>query len=81
MVGEEVGDSVGVSRDVVEHKVEVLQEFHPSGLPARDLLWLTKVLEVFMICSNMNGVFGAKEVGRLHLNLYMMAAISLSWTL
>jgi hypothetical protein len=61
--GEEVGNSVGVSRDVVEHKVKVLQEFHPSGLPTSDLLRLVEVLEVFMICLNMNGMVSAKEVG------------------
>jgi hypothetical protein len=61
--GEEVGNGVGVSGDVIEHKIEILQEFHPSGLPASDLLWLTEVLEVFMICSNVDGMVGAEEVG------------------
>jgi hypothetical protein len=62
-MGEEVGNGVGMPRDVVEHKIKVLKEFHPSGLPACDFLWLTEVLEVFVVGSNVNGVFSAEEVG------------------
>jgi hypothetical protein len=62
-MGEEVGDSIGVSGDVVEYEVKILQEFHPSGLPPSNLLWLTEVLKVFVICLDMNGVVSAKEVG------------------
>jgi hypothetical protein len=60
---EEVGNSVGVPRDVVKREIEVLEEFHPSGLSACDFLWLMEVLKVFMVGSNVNGVFCAKEVG------------------
>jgi hypothetical protein len=62
-VGEEVGDGVGMPWDVIKHKIEVLQEFHPSGLSAHNFLGLTEVLEVFMVCSDTDGVIGAKEVG------------------
>jgi hypothetical protein len=61
--GEEVSNGVGTPRDVVEHKIEVLKEFHPSGLSACDFLWLTEVLEVFMVGSDVDGVFSAEEVG------------------
>jgi hypothetical protein len=62
-VGEEVCNGVGMSGDVVEHEVEILQELHPSGLPPCNLLWLMEVLEVLMIRSNMNRVVSAEEVG------------------
>jgi hypothetical protein len=52
-----------MSGDVVEYKVEVLQEFHPTGLPPCNLLWLTEILEVFVIHSNVNGVVHTEEVG------------------
>jgi hypothetical protein len=41
--GEKIGNGIGVSRDVLEDKVKVLQEFHPSGLSAHDLLRLVEV--------------------------------------
>jgi hypothetical protein len=62
-MGEEVGDGVGMSRDMVKCEIKVLKELHPSSLPASNLLRLAKVLEVFVICSDMNGVVGAEEVG------------------
>jgi hypothetical protein len=42
--GEEVSDSVRVSRDMFEGKVEILEEFHPSSLIAGNLLQLVEVL-------------------------------------
>ena len=42
--GEEVGNSVGVSGDVIEVVVKVLEELHPLGLAAHDFLWLVEVL-------------------------------------
>ena len=43
-VGEKVGNGVGMSEDVFEMVVEVLEEFHPLGLSACDFLWLSEVL-------------------------------------
>jgi hypothetical protein len=57
--GEEVGDSVGMPGDVVEYKVEILKEFHPSSLPSCDLLWLAEILKVFMVGANVDRVVGA----------------------
>jgi hypothetical protein len=51
-----------VSGDVFEYKVEVLQELHPSGLFAHDLLRLVEILEVFVISSDGDGMIGTKEV-------------------
>jgi hypothetical protein len=48
---------------VVQYKIEVLQELHPSSLPAHDFLRLAEVLEVFMVCPDVDGVVGAEEVG------------------
>jgi hypothetical protein len=62
-VGEEVGDGVHMSQYVVKYEVEVLEEFHPPGLSASNFLGLAKVLEVFVVCSDMDGVVGAKEIG------------------
>jgi hypothetical protein len=61
-LGEKVGNHVGVSRDMFEYKVKVLEEFYPSGLPACNLLGLKEILEVFMIGSDGDWVFGTEEV-------------------
>jgi hypothetical protein len=61
--GEEVGNSISVSRDVFEHEVKVLQELHPSGLSAHDFLGLTEILKIFVVGSDVDRVVGAKEVG------------------
>jgi hypothetical protein len=63
VAGEEIGDGIGMSRDVFEHKVEVLQELHPSGLPAHNFLRLAEILEIFVVGSDGDKVVGAKEVG------------------
>jgi hypothetical protein len=52
-----------MSGDMFEYEVEVLQEFHPSGLPACDLLRLAEVLEIFVVGSDGNWMVGTKEVG------------------
>ncbi len=41
---EEICYGVGMSGDVVEAVIEVLEEFHPSGLVACDFLWLMEIL-------------------------------------
>jgi hypothetical protein len=61
--GEEVGNGVGMSGDVFEYEVKVLQEFHPSGLSACDFLRLAEVLEIFVISSDSNRMVGVEEVG------------------
>ena len=43
-LGEEVCYSIGMSRDVVKVVVEILEEFHPSGLATHDFLRLAEVL-------------------------------------
>jgi hypothetical protein len=72
---------------VVKHKVEVLEELHPSGLSAGDFLRLAKVLEVFVICSDVDGVISTKEVGATAFKpihngghfFIMDIVVSLSW--
>ena len=56
MTGQEVCDGVHCSWDVFNMVVEVLQELHPLGLVAGDFLWFLEVLEVFMVCSDTDGV-------------------------
>jgi hypothetical protein len=46
---------------VFEGVVEILQKLDPPGLSARDLLWLAEVLEVFVVGTDTNRVFGTKE--------------------
>ncbi len=58
MVGEEVRDGVCMSWDVFEAVVKVLEELHPSGLTACNFLWLSEVLQVFMIHSDHNWMVG-----------------------
>ena len=43
-VGEKVGDGIGMSRDMFEAVIKILQEFHPLGLSAHDFLWLLEIL-------------------------------------
>jgi hypothetical protein len=46
-------------RDVFQCEVEVLKEFHSPSLMAGNFLWLTEVLEVFMVHADDNGVVSA----------------------
>jgi hypothetical protein len=58
---EEVGDRVRKTRDVGESIGEVLKESDPTGLTAGDFLWFMEILEVFMVCANLNGMLCAEE--------------------
>jgi hypothetical protein len=60
---EEIGNSVGVARDMGQFVVEILEVFDPSGLSTSNLLQLVEVLEVFMIRVDLNGVCSSKEKG------------------
>src|SRR5258708_19666481 len=51
-----------MSGDVIETVVEILEEFHPLGLASCDFLWLTEILEVFVICADHDGMISAKEI-------------------
>jgi hypothetical protein len=58
---EEVGDCVRKTRDVGEDIGKVLKESDPTGLMDGDFLWFTEILEVFMVCVNLNGMLCAEE--------------------
>ena len=58
-MGKEIGNSVSVSRDVFKVVIKVLEEFHPSGLLACDFLWLSEVLQVFMVCLDHDWMVGS----------------------
>ena len=48
--------------NVEEVEVEILQEHHPAGLMAGQLLWLVKVSQVFVVGEQGDGVLGTLEV-------------------
>jgi hypothetical protein len=52
-----------MSQYMVKYEVKVLEEFHSPGLLASNLLGLVEVLEVFMVCLDVDGMIGSKEVG------------------
>jgi hypothetical protein len=62
-LGEEIGDSVGVSRNVGQFIIEILEVFDPMGLMTGDLLGLMEVLEVLVVSMNLNWVCRSKEQG------------------
>ena len=61
--GKEVRDGVCCPRNVFQRIVEVLQELDPTGLPARHLLWLTEVLQIFVVCEDPYRVLRTEEKG------------------
>jgi hypothetical protein len=58
---EEVGDHVCKTRDMGKSIGEVLKESDPTGLMASNFLWFAEILEVFMVCVNLNGMLCAEE--------------------
>jgi hypothetical protein len=61
--GEEIGNSVGVSRDVHEFIIKVLEVFNPTSLAAGNLLGLVEILKVLVIGMNLNRVCHSEEQG------------------
>jgi hypothetical protein len=61
--GKEIGNSVGVSRNVGRFIVEILEIFDPTSLMAGDLLGLAEVLEVLVVSMNFHRVCCSKEQG------------------
>jgi hypothetical protein len=60
-LGKEIGNSVGVSRNMGQFIVKVLEIFDPTSLMAGDLLGLTEILEVLVVSANLNRVCRSKE--------------------
>jgi hypothetical protein len=52
----EISDGVGISRNMSQFVVEILEVFDPMCLMTGDLLGLTKVLEVLVVHMNLNCV-------------------------
>jgi hypothetical protein len=61
--GEEIGDGVGVSRDVGQFIIEILEVLDPMSLTAGDILGLTEILEVLVVSMNLNQVCHSKKQG------------------
>jgi hypothetical protein len=55
-LGKEVHNCVQGSRDMFQCVIKILEELDPPGLPARNLLRLSKILQVFMVYMNTNGM-------------------------
>jgi hypothetical protein len=56
----EIGNGVGITRDVGKFVVEILEIFNPSCLMTSNLLGLAEVLKVFVISANLNRVCSAQ---------------------
>jgi hypothetical protein len=61
--GKEISNGVGVSRNVGQFIIEILEVFDPTSLMTGDLLGLTKVLEVLMVHMNLDRVCHSKKQG------------------
>jgi hypothetical protein len=59
--GKEIGDGVCVTRDVGQFIIEVLQVLDPASLSASNLLWLTEVLEVLVVSTNLDRLCSSEE--------------------
>jgi DNA-directed RNA polymerase specialized sigma54-like protein len=46
---------------VFQRIIKVLQELDPSGLAARDFLWLAEVLEILVVGADTNRMLSTKE--------------------
>jgi hypothetical protein len=59
----EISDGVHVSGDMGQFIVKILKVLDPTGLSTSNLLWLTEVLEVFVVGADLDGVRSSKEKG------------------
>jgi hypothetical protein len=58
---EEISNRIRRAGNVFQGVVKILEELDPPGLAARDFLWFTEVLEVFVVGTDTNRVFSTKE--------------------
>jgi hypothetical protein len=59
--GKEISDSIRVTRDVGQFIIKILKVLDPAGLLTGNLLRLAEVLEVLVICTDLNRVCSSKE--------------------
>ena len=60
---QEVGDRIRGSSNVFQRIIEILKEFDPPGLSARDFLRLAEILQVLVVREDADRVLCAKEEG------------------